>query len=52
MLIAVGTGYDDPPFNTANNIPGRTEFRSKHAVNGGHFTESAHAFTLGGTVHF
>jgi len=52
MLIAVGTGYDDPPFNTANNIPGRTEFRSKHAVNGGHITESAHAFTLGGTVHF
>jgi long-chain fatty acid transport protein len=50
MLIAVGTGYDVPPFNTGNPAP--NQFRSKHAVNGGHFTESAHAFTLGGTVHF
>ncbi|HEX4337414.1 MAG TPA: hypothetical protein VH062_15970 [Polyangiaceae bacterium] len=52
LLIPVGTGYSQPPFNTANNIPGRTEFRSIHAINGGHITESANAFTLGGTVHF
>jgi long-chain fatty acid transport protein len=51
MLAGTGTGAE-PAFNLNNNIPGRTEFRSIHAVNGGHVTQSAHAFTLGGTVRF
>jgi long-chain fatty acid transport protein len=52
MLAAVGANGFEPEFSTQNNIPGRTEFRTQHAVNGGHITENAHAFTLGGTVHF
>jgi long-chain fatty acid transport protein len=41
MLIPVGTSFSSP-FN----------YRSIHTVNGGHITENAHAFSLGGTVHF
>ena len=43
LTIPVGTGYGDlTNFN----------YRSVHTVNGGHITENAHAFSLGGTVHF
>lgn len=52
QLTPVGTGPTNPIFNENQHIPGRTEFRSIHAINGGHVTEDAHAFTLGGTVRF
>ncbi len=45
------------PFNTNLNPPGSnaatyTQFRSAQTVNDGRVTQSAHAFTLGGTVRF
>jgi hypothetical protein len=30
----------------------RTQFRTDHIVNNGRITQSAHAFTLGGTIRF
>jgi long-chain fatty acid transport protein len=51
QLTPVGTGAQ-PPFNLNTPQPGRQEFRSAHAINGGHVTQEAHAFTLGGTVRF
>jgi long-chain fatty acid transport protein len=51
------TGNNFPPFNTNNEPAGvsaanRTQFRSVHFVNDGRVTQSAQAFTLGGTVRF
>jgi len=51
QFTPVGTGAT-PSFNENTPVPGRTEFRSTHAINGGHVTEDAHAFTLGGTMRF
>jgi long-chain fatty acid transport protein len=50
-------GTADPPFNLAQEPPGvsaedRTQFRTRHAVNGGSVNFDAHVFTLGGTVRF
>jgi hypothetical protein len=46
-----------PPYNTNRDPAGTsaadvTQFRSGHSVNDGRITQSAHAFTLGGTIRF
>jgi hypothetical protein len=40
---------DEPPNVSAAD---RTQFRTAHTVNDGRITQSAHAFTLGGTMRF
>jgi long-chain fatty acid transport protein len=50
-------GTQNQPFNTNLDPAGataatRTQFRSAQTVNDGRMTQSAHAFTLGGTVRF
>jgi long-chain fatty acid transport protein len=47
----------NPEFDLHNEPPGvsaaaRTQFRTRHAVNGGSVSFDAHVFTLGGTVRF
>jgi long-chain fatty acid transport protein len=54
-LAAVGTG-GNPPFNLGpdegKSAAARTQFRTQHAINGGHLTFEAHVFSLGATMHF
>ena len=50
-------GANEQPYNTNLDPAGataatRTQFRSAQTVNDGRITQSAHAFTLGGTVRF
>lgn len=61
MLTVVGTGNVNlcgtyTNFNLAcdngKTAAERTQFRTVHAVNGGHVTFSADVFTIGGTVRF
>jgi len=45
-----GVGLMTIPVGTGNNA--NFNYRSVHTVNGGHITENAHVFSLGGTVRF
>lgn len=60
MLAVVGTttvgGCNGAEFNLScdagKTAAERTQFRTLHAVNGGHVTFSADVFTIGGTIRF